>query len=73
MSHEEEQNETLKRELSELQEKLHSQQSVSQHQYEEISTLKAKVVGLQKGVDSELSKREQIEAQNIILGLQLVF
>eukprot|EP00392_Amoebophrya_sp_AT5.2_P003794 g3799.t1 len=67
----EEQNEALKRELNELQDKLTSQQSSGQHQYDEISQLKAKIVSLQKSVDTELGKREQIEAQNIILGLQL--
>ncbi|CAD7942648.1 unnamed protein product [Amoebophrya sp. A120] len=67
----EEQNEALKRELAELQDKLAAQQSSGQHQYDEISQLKAKIVTLQKSVDAELGKREQIEAQNIILGLQL--
>ncbi len=67
----EEQNEALKKELTELSEKLSAQQSTGQHQYDEISQLKAKIVTLQKSVDAELAKREQIEAQNIILGLQL--
>ncbi|CAD7924626.1 unnamed protein product [Amoebophrya sp. A25] len=71
MSAVEEQNEALKRELAELTDKLAAQQSSGQHQYDEISQLKAKIVTLQKGVDAELGKREQIEAQNIILGLQL--
>jgi hypothetical protein len=33
--------------------------------------LKAKVVHIQKNVDTEMEKREQIEAQNIILGMQV--
>ncbi|CAD7948532.1 unnamed protein product [Amoebophrya sp. A25] len=71
MSVVEEQNEALKRELAELSDKLTAQQSSGQHQYDEISQLKAKIVTLQKTVDTEMAKKEQVEAQNIILGLQL--
>lgn len=62
----EEQNEALKREMNELQEKLHQAQSSNVHQVDEIGGLKARIVSLQKNVDSELGRREQIEAQNII-------
>jgi uncharacterized protein YjiS (DUF1127 family) len=67
----EEQNEQLKRELNDAREQLGGLQSAQTQSHDEVSALKAKVVNLQKNLDGEMSKREQIEAQNIILGMQL--
>ena len=56
----EEQNEQLKRELSEAKEQLSGLQSAQTQSHEEVSALKAKVVNLQKNLDGEMGKREQM-------------
>ena len=58
----EEQNENLKRELAEIKDAQAASAQQANQAHDELSTLKARVVSLQRKIDTELGKREQVEA-----------